>query len=141
MDVEKFKERKRLESAATKIGRDADAVVVEGFSDRRVMRMLGFEGKIFESAERTHEDLSEDIERGAERIVILTDFDSHGKQQNKQIRQRLTGKVDVLSSARKQFGKALTSGGRMAIEDAAPLFEDKQQKFVDAALDRLYTFN
>ncbi len=141
MDVEKFKERNRLENEVEKLDRDVDSIIVEGFSDKRVMRMLGFEGKIFESAERTHEDLAEDVERGSEKVAILTDFDSHGKQQNKEIRQHLTGKVDVISSARKQFGKQLTKEGRMAVEDVAPLFEDKEEKFVDAALDRLYTFD
>lgn len=138
MDTERFRERKELESLTQKLNRDLDAIVVEGFSDRRAMRKLGFEGKIFESAERDLELLTEDIERGADRVAVLTDFDSHGKEENRKLRQLLQDKVDVMSSARKEFGKQLTSEGRMAIEDVRPLFVDKEQKFVDAALDQLY---
>lgn len=138
MDTEKFRERKQLESIVERLNRDLDAVVVEGFSDRRAMRKLGFEKKIFESAERELELLAEDIERGADRVAILTDFDSHGKEENRKLRQLLQDRVDVVNSARAEFGKQLTGEGRMAIEDVAPLFVDKEQKFVDAALDQLY---
>lgn len=138
MDTESFREKKELESVVEKLNRDLDAIIVEGFSDRRAMRKLGFEGKIFESAERDLELLAEDIERGAERVGILTDFDSHGKEENRKLRQLLQERVDVFSSARREFGKQLTGEGRMAVEDMEPLFEDKQQKFVDAALDQLF---
>ena len=138
MDAERFMERKELESLTRKLNRDLDAIIVEGFSDRWAMRKLGFEGKIFESAERELELLAEDIERGADRVGILTDFDSHGKEENRKLRQLLQERVDVMNSARSEFGKQLTSEGRMAIEDVAPLFEDREQKFVDAALDQLY---
>lgn len=138
MDTESFREKKELESITEKLNRDLDAIIVEGFSDRRAMRKLGFEKKIFESAERDLELLAEDIERGADRVAILTDFDSHGKEENRKLRQLLQDRVDVLGSARREFGKQLTGEGRMAVEDVAPLFEDKEQKFVDAALDQLY---
>lgn len=138
MDKEKFRERKELELIVEKFNRDLDAVVVEGFSDRRVMEKLGFKGKIFMSAERNLEMLAEDIERGADRVGILTDFDSHGKEENRKIRQLLQDKVDVVNSARREFGRQMTGEGRMAIEDIEPLFHSKQQKFVDAALDQLY---
>jgi 5S rRNA maturation endonuclease (ribonuclease M5) len=138
MDKEKFRERNNLIEVARKLDRDLDALIVEGFSDKQVMRKLGFEGKIFMSAERKNELLAEDVERGAERVAILTDFDSHGKEQNKEIRQELQDKVDVFSSARKEFGAQLTSTGRRAIEDIEPLFHSKEEKFVDAALDQIY---
>lgn len=137
MDKEKFRERKRLIKATERLERDLDAIIVEGFSDKQVMRELGFEGKIFLSAERNNELLAEDVKRGAERVAVLTDFDSHGKDQNQKIRQELQDKVDVFSSARKEFGLQLTSTGRRAIEDIEPLFHSKEEKFVDAALDRL----
>lgn len=121
-----------------KLDRDLDALIVEGFCDKQVMRKLGFEGKIFLSAERKVELLAEDVERGAERVAVLTDFDSHGKEENRKIRQALQDRVDVFNSAREEFGSQLTSTGRRAIEDIKPLFRSKEQKFVDAALDQLY---
>ncbi len=138
MRKEKYRERKLLERVVGKIDRDVDSVIVEGFSDKRVVRKLGFHGRIFLSAERTIEDLAEDVERASERVAVLTDFDSHGKEENRKIVQELQERVDVISAARKEFGKQLTSTGRMAVEDAAPLFVDKEQKFVEAALDGLY---
>lgn len=138
MEDEKFRERKRLEAVVEKIDRDVDALIVEGFSDRKVMERLGFEGKIFESAERNNELLAEDVERGAERVAVLTDFDTHGKQQGKEICQELQDRVDIISASRKEFGKELTSTGRRAVEDIEPLFHSKERKFVEAALDTLF---
>jgi 5S rRNA maturation endonuclease (ribonuclease M5) len=137
MDKEKFRERNRLIEVTERLDRDLDALIVEGFCDKQVMRKLGFEGKIFLSAERNNELLAEDVGRGAERVAVLTDFDSHGKKQNREIRHELQDKVDVISASRKEFGAQLTSTGRRAIEDIEPLFHSKEDKFVDAALDRL----
>ncbi len=134
-----FIERKKLEREVRKLERDVDSAVVEGFSDKRVLERLGFTGKIFLSAERTMEDLSEDLERGSQRTVILTDFDRHGKEENKKLNQFLQDRdIDVLNSGRKQFGAQLTSTGRMTLEDAEPLFSSKFDKFAEAALDGLY---
>lgn len=140
MRKEEFKELKKLEMIVEKLDRDLDSIIVEGFSDRKVMRKLGFTGKIFMSAEMSVEDLVEDVERGSEKTAVLTDFDSHGKEQNQKIRHALQGRVRNSISAREEFGLQLTSNDRHAVEDVRPLFEDKDQKFVDAALSRLFTF-
>lgn len=138
MKNEKFRERQKLEEVTKKLDRDVDSVIVEGYADKQVMQKLGFEGRIFLSAERTVEDLAEDVARSSKRVAILTDFDQHGKDENKKILQELQDKVDVINASRKEFGAQLTSTGRRTIEDAAPLFESKQRKFVDAALDTLF---
>lgn len=138
MNTEKFKEKKKLEEVTRKLDRDVDSVIVEGFADKQVMQKLGFEGRIFLSAERTIEDLAEDVARSSKRVAILTDFDQHGKDENKKILQELQDKVDVINASRREFGAQLTSTGRRTIEDAAPLFESKQRKFVEAALDTLF---
>ena len=141
MRQEKFRELKKLEQVIERIDRDVDSVIVEGDADRKVMRKLGFDGKIFLSAERTVEDLVEDVSRGSERTAVLTDFDEHGKEQNRKISHALQGEVKNSRSSRESIGKQLTENGRMTIEDARPLLQDKQQKFIDAALSRLYTFS
>ncbi len=138
MEREDYIERNRLEEVVSRIDRDVDAAIVEGYSDRVVLEKLGFRGKIFLSAEKSVEGLVEDVARGAERVAVLTDFDSHGKDQARVISRELDKEIDVLNSAREEFGKQLTSRGRMAVEDVAPLFIDKDQKFVDAALDGLF---
>lgn len=140
MKTEEFKELKRLERLVEKMDRDLDSVIVEGHADKKAIRKLGFSGKIFLSAERTVEGLVEDVSRGSDRTAVLTDFDSHGKEQAKEISHALQGEVRNSISSRREFGKQLTSRGRHAVEDVRPLFEDKEQKFVDAALSRLYTF-
>jgi len=140
VDTEEFKELKNLERLVDKLDKDLDSVIVEGFSDRKAMRKLGFNGKIFLSAEASVESLTEDVARGSEKTAVLTDFDSHGKKQNKKIRQSLEGEVKNSLTSRKKFGLQLTSNDRHAIEDLLPLFDDKEQKFVDAALSRLFTF-
>lgn len=138
MELQDYREKNRLIEVTDKLNRDLDALIVEGFSDKQVMRKLGFEGKIFLSAERKLELLAEDVERGAEKVAILTDFDSHGKEENRKLKQLLQDKVDLFNSAREEFGAQLTSTGRRTIEDIEPLFHSKEDKFVDAALDQLY---
>ncbi|MFB6190994.1 MAG: hypothetical protein ABEJ64_01050 [Candidatus Nanohaloarchaea archaeon] len=138
MEKKRFEERKNLERLVEKIDRDVDSVVVEGVADREVMQQLGFTGRIFLSAERKLDDLVEDVSRGAERVAVLTDFDDHGKQQNREISGALEKEIDVIRTSRKEFGAQLTSTGRQCIEDVAPLFDDRSQKFVEATLDRLF---
>lgn len=138
MEKDDYMEKRELERVISRIDRDVDSVVVEGYSDRIVVEKLGFSGKIFLSAEKTLEGLVEDVGRGAEKVAVLTDFDNHGKEQAGKISRRLDMEVDVIRSCRKQFGKQLTSTGRKAVEDIAPLFVDKEEKFVDAALDDLF---
>jgi 5S rRNA maturation endonuclease (ribonuclease M5) len=138
MKKEDYIEKNRLEKIVEKISRDVDAVIVEGWSDKKIIQKLGFEGKIFMSAERTHEDLCEDIARVSEKAAVLTDFDTHGKNEAKEISRKLQKEIDVIRSHRKEFGEQLTSKDRRAVEDIRPLFDDKEQKFVDAQLDQLY---
>ncbi|MFB6147384.1 MAG: hypothetical protein ABEJ66_00720 [Candidatus Nanohaloarchaea archaeon] len=138
MEKERYREKKQLESIVEKLERDVDSIVVEGFSDKQVMRKLGYSGRIFLSAERETEDLVEDVGRRSERVAVLTDFDEHGKQQNMEISQALEEEVDVIRASRKEFGAQLTSTGRQCIEDVAPLFDDRNEKFRDATLDRLF---
>lgn len=138
---EKHVERERLKQEVKKIDRDVDAVIVEGYSDKEILRKLGFNGRIFMCAERTTEDLAEDVCRSCKRVAVLTDFDSHGKKLSRELTRVLEQEIDVLNSSRKSFGAEFTSTGRRAIEDAAPLFRSKQQKFVDAALDHLFFKN
>ena len=132
-----FRELQQLQKITEMIDRDADSVIVEGYSDKVAIRQLGFKGKIFQSAERSVEDLAEDVERGAVRVAVLTDFDTHGKDQNSEIIQALQGKVDVINSLRRDFGAQLTSNGRHAVEDVLPLFESKEDKFIEEMLDEI----
>ncbi|MFB6204475.1 MAG: hypothetical protein ABEJ75_02420 [Candidatus Nanohaloarchaea archaeon] len=138
MEKEKFIEKKRLENLVGGLNTEVDALIVEGLADKYVLQKLGFEGKIFLSAERTLEGLVEDVTRGADRVAVLTDFDEHGKEQNKLISRALEKEIDVIRSVREEFGAQLTSSGRRTVEDINPLFRDSEEKFVDAALDGLF---
>lgn len=138
MNKQDLKEKKRLEKITETIDRDVEAVIVEGFSDRRILRKLGFKGRIFESAEKSIEDLREDVARSVDSVAVLTDFDAHGKKQAKLITQALEKEIDVLRSLRRDFGSQMAENDRRAVEDIGPLFESKEKKFIDAALDRLF---
>ena len=138
MKKEDFREKNRLEDIIEDIDRNVDSVIVEGWSDKKMIQKLGVEGKIFMSAERTVEDLVEDVSRGSQRVAVLTDFDAHGKEAAEEISRILQEEVDVLRSSRKKFGAQLTSKDRRAVEDVRPLFDDKDEKFVEAAMDQLY---
>lgn len=138
MRREDFIEKNRLEKIVAKISRDVDSIIVEGWADKKVMRELGFQGRIFLSAERTHKGLVEDVSRASEKVAVLTDFDSHGKEEAQAISRKLQEEIDVIRSARKEFGAQLTSKDRRAVEDIRPLFEDMEKKFVEAAMDGLF---
>jgi 5S rRNA maturation endonuclease (ribonuclease M5) len=138
MNKEDYKEKHRLEQIIQKISRDADTVIVEGWADKKIIQKLGFNGKILLSAEKTHQDLVEDVSRRSEKAAVLTDFDQHGKKQAKEISRKLQQEIDVLRSARREFGAQLTSKDRRAIEDIRPLFDDKEQKFIEAAMDEIF---
>lgn len=135
---EDFRQLKMLEKTVEKIDRDVDSIIVEGYSDKKALQKLGFTGRIFLSAERAVDDLVEDVERPNETVAILTDFDTHGKEQNKKLSHELQKRMNVDFAARREFGKVLTSQGRHDVEDVRPLFSSWQDKFVEAALDGLY---
>ena len=135
---EEFRSLKKLENIAGTIDRDVDAAIVEGSRDRKAIKQLGFDGRVFISAERAVEDLAEDVIRGSDTVAVLTDFDTHGREQNKLISQSLQEDINVDFTARKKFGKELTSQGRYAIEDVLPLFSSWRDKFTEATLDRLF---
>lgn len=134
---EEFRERKRFESLIDELNKNSVSVVVEGYMDQLVLRKLGFRGKVFLSAERKNEDLCEDVARGSERVVILTDFDSHGRKQNKKLGKLLEGKVDVINSFRRDMKAEMAENDRYAIEDIRPILQNKNKKFVEEKLDEI----
>ncbi|QGA80532.1 hypothetical protein [Candidatus Nanohalobium constans] len=138
MNKEDYIEKNQLENVIQEIEKTVDSIIVEGWDDKKMIQKLGFEGKIFMSAEKTVEDLVEDVSRGSERTAVLTDFDSHGEEASKEISRELDKEIDVIRSARQKFGAQLTSTDRRAVEDIRPLFDDKEEKFVEAAMDQLF---
>lgn len=138
MNKEYYIEKKQLEKVITEIEKTVDTIVVEGWSDKKMIQKLGYTGKIFLSAEKTVDDLVEDVARRTGKAAVLTDFDSHGKEQAKIISRELDKEIDVVRSARERFGKQLTSTNRRAVEDIRPLFNDKEEKFVEAAMDQIF---
>jgi len=131
--------REKLRALVTKMDTDVDAIIVEGESDKRVLRQLGMETRIFTCGGRNPELFCEDVSRVSRKVVILTDFDTHGKELNREFCQLLEGETDVLNSYRRDFGKLLTSEDRHCVEDIRPLFHSDYDKYVDANLDRLFT--
>jgi len=132
-----FRERKEFEGLVRELDKNVGSAIVEGLKDKIVLQKLGFSGKIFLSAERSNEDLCEDVARGSERVAILTDFDSHGREQNRKIESLLEGKVDVINSLRRDIGAQMAENDRYAIEDIMPVLKDKNQKFVEEKLDEI----
>ncbi len=139
MEKEDYIYLQRLKELAEKIRRDSDSVIVEGKSDEIALKKLGVETDIFKFSGCRVEPFCDRISKLEDSVVILTDFDTEGKEINLELRQELTEKMEVLASYRKQFGKLLTSKDRYCIEEINPLFYSIFDKFVDAELDRLFT--
>ncbi|MDY6778499.1 MAG: hypothetical protein SVU32_07575 [Candidatus Nanohaloarchaea archaeon] len=136
---EEYSYRERLRDIVGSIDTDVDAVIVEGRDDMHVLRRLGLSVRVFRCGGRGHEQFCNDVARVSEKVVILTDFDEHGKELNKKFSRMLSGDVDIISSYRRDFGKLLTSQDRYCVEDIRPLFSSRVDKYIDATLDRLFT--
>lgn len=139
MDKEEYIYLEKLKGLAQKIGRDVDAVIVEGRNDEKALKRLGMEADIFKFGGNVVEPFCERVAELADSVVILTDFDTEGKEMNLELRQVLEEKLDVMGDYRKKFGKLLTSKDRYCIEEINPLFHSIFDKFVDASLDRMFT--
>lgn len=136
---EEYEYREEMIELLQRADRDADAIIVEGVSDKKVLRQCGVESRVFTCGGKEPEAFAETIGRVSERVVILTDFDSHGKELNDEFRHLLREDVHVLSAHRRDIGAHLTESGRHCIEDLRPLFSSRFEKFVDVKLDRLFT--
>ncbi|MDY6771078.1 MAG: hypothetical protein SV186_03920 [Candidatus Nanohaloarchaea archaeon] len=136
---EEYEYRERVRRFVQRMDDNVDAIIVEGESDKRVLRRLGAESRIFTSGGRSPEPFAETVARVTDRLVILTDFDEHGKELNKEFQHLLREDVTIFHAYRRDFGKLLTSSGRHCVEDLRPLFDSRFEKFVDAKLDRLFT--
>lgn len=136
---EEFLYREQLRKLAGRIDRDVDAIIVEGKSDEHALRQLGVGIRVFKFGGRGVDEFCETVGRVSERVVILTDFDRHGKELNKEMQSLLVEETDVLASYRRDFGKLLTSKDRYCIEDITPLFSSLADSFVEEELDKLFT--
>lgn len=134
-----FYHREQLRDLVHRIDRDADAVVVEGRHDKEVLEHLGLSVRVFTCAGRIPTEFCNTVGRVSSHVVMLTDFDSHGKELNREMSRMLSEKTDVMHAYREEFGALLTSKGRHCIEDIRPLLGDPEKHFKQAQLDRLFT--
>jgi 5S rRNA maturation endonuclease (ribonuclease M5) len=104
-----------LKEIIKKMNQEVDMVIVEGKKDEGALKALGFKGRIFVYAKREPEIL-EGAVRNCESVVVLTDFDSAGKDLCNEIMDHLLGHVKINKRLRREFGRLLTSHGRRGIE-------------------------
>ena len=115
-----------LSSLEKKYG--AIVVVVEGKRDERVLRNLGFSGKVIRTqTQSTRVQVADQItmERDPEsQVLILTDFDAEGIQIAKFLEQELElRKVLVLKGLRRRIRNVM--GNWRCIEELVSLFKRK----------------
>lgn len=134
-----YKYRERLKRLLKAIDRDTDVILVEGTSDTAVLRKMGCSSDIEEIADRQVDVVAAEISELYETVVVLTDFDTHGKKQAANVSRLLDKECDVFYSYRKRFGRLLTERGRRCIEDIRPLLGTHDRQFREATLDRLFT--
>lgn len=139
MSKDDYLYRERIRNLLKQIDRDCDAIIVEGKEDEKVLKNMGVAIRIFRVANRPNAEFCDTVAYSSERVVILTDFDSEGKEINKELKKLLEGDVDVMSDYRKKFGKLLTSEGRFCIEELRPLLGKEFDKFDEAKLSRMYS--
>lgn len=139
LSTDRYRHREQLKRLLEKIDRDADVVVVEGKSDTAVLRKMGCSSAIEESAGRQPDVFAADVGASHETAVVLTDFDTHGKEVADELSHLLAKECDVLHTYRERFGKLLTERGRMCVEDIRPLLGDHDRSFREQTLDRLFT--
>ena len=139
MSKEDFLYRESIRKLLKRINKNCDAIIVEGKDDVKVLRRLGVSVRIFRSANRPDEEFCDTVAHASERVVILTDFDSEGKEIARNLGQILREEIDVMNSYRKEFGKLLTSKDRYCIEDLRPLMGKEFDRFDEAKLSRMYS--
>lgn len=84
--------QKEIAKLIRKINSDVDIILVEGKRDRRALVENGFESRIMECSSLSIHDTMEMIEEsGARNVLVLTDFDSHGKELCREISEVLRG--------------------------------------------------
>ncbi len=107
-----------LEDLAFEMNHAVDAVIVEGPHDKKTLKLLGYEGPIVtRSGKRSHLELAEFVARKFSRVVILTDFDEAGRDQNKRLKKLLeTKKVKVEQVYRWKFHKLLKEARISTVE-------------------------
>ena len=97
-----------------------DIVLVEGMRDFQALRTLGYKGEIVQCSRLQVSDveLCDDIAEHYHSILILTDFDSEGREINRNLTKLLERKAIKLEEGlRRQFGRLMASIGVYAIED------------------------
>lgn len=110
---------RELRDIAARMNTDIEAAVVEGPSDEKALRLLGFSRAVLKcsGSVNSHHELVDEIARKYTSVVILTDYDKKGKALNWRLFRDLSDrKVRVARSYRDEMGKLLNSSGRRDIE-------------------------
>lgn len=109
-----------VEQLITDMNNDVDAAIVEGSRDEAGLREAGFEKPIYTcSTTNGLVGFANSIQE--QRLTILTDFDTEGKELNARLRELLPGSR-VQTIWRKKLGKLLTEHGHRDIESLNNLF-------------------
>jgi 5S rRNA maturation endonuclease (ribonuclease M5) len=97
-----------------------DIVLVEGMRDFEALSTLGYKGEIaqFSQLQVSDVELCDEIAEHYNSILILTDFDSEGREINRNLTKLLERKAIKLEEGlRRQFGRLMASIGVYAVED------------------------
>lgn len=100
------------------VNSEVDMILVEGKRDRRALVESGFSSRIMEcSSLPVHEIISRVEESGSRKVLVLTDFDSHGKELFREISSALTGHgISLKNIYRKRIKEILDRENRKTTE-------------------------
>lgn len=91
MDInEQIKEIEKIIDEAKELNITAP-IIVEGIKDRRALKRLGFEGEIIKISEgKSIFTFCEELAKKFKKVIILTDWDSHGGRLCRILKKSLT---------------------------------------------------
>ncbi|MEM2225674.1 MAG: hypothetical protein QXU87_10410 [Candidatus Caldarchaeum sp.] len=92
MDDEMYEKIKKIFDQLAAESEEGAAVLVEGVRDERVLRMIGFKGRVILASR-----LRGEVERMPKKVILLLDFDREGLKNMKRLAKTLSSagvKVD-----------------------------------------------
>jgi len=103
----------KVDNIVRDINTEKIPIIVEGVNDKKTLRNLGIETRIFTTQNRYKQNLVEFVESiektiNGKKILILTDFDKEGETLNKKLTSELTMRgFTPLHSVRRAIRKLL----------------------------------
>lgn len=106
-DLERLEQLEELVQELLQQSEEGAAIIVEGKRDRRALRELGVTGPVKLGTQKSLLELSEEIAREYDKVIVLTDWDENGDKLARLIAEFLSNAGAAVNTDIRQRIKAL----------------------------------